>query len=1157
MTYSFAPVADGRLQARPSTLSAAYSQISRFKDPIMAMPHFVQDWFSEREEFDRTIEPMFNAISEDLMQTKSEHLFNKKKELHRQDLKDRNVFQNVTFGQNFTAAFLNPTSYVPIFRALKAGTILGGATNFALTAGTVAAAEEVPRALVYDNYDPREGAFYVASNAVFGFGFGGVVKGAQVAITNGFDTSHRALNLHAQSIREQEIFIKKEQDLPRLSKKVRNQYAKQNDSALRARSIAVHGQAMGKQKNIDAILRGNAPAGFNPNAKAIETMQREVNSLLNIRDKINTELGARRLDKGLSKVDNPYSLAKSFYDTIDFMPTPMKTILRRTAKTTDSRNFKNALNNFHRTALLIANDSSLLYSGAQFGLTLPASVAIKNNLRKADLYSFEKGITTLWQKHYDMKETMFFPETRQKTSGKGVGLDDWIDALNIRRIAGDINNLTTEESSAIELIEQYFKRMKQEGLDSGVLGSTAFLGMRVVAKETEIDLAQVKLQTVLAKDPPTSAKALADREDQIKYWQDRVKGLQNEFGELKTNLEYLKTADFKTSGPSEPFFMREFNSEAIAKDELGPKIFRKTLLEHVRENPNGFEYNKKSGLWEAKDFSNKPAAQSNYVDAIIRGIIADPDGTTGVTRDSVHYPSRSLTIPNKDILPFINTSVRDIIRKYNIKIGSKIDFANQFGNKTFKEVSDEVTDDLITNGMSVKEANALRKNLTILYRRVTATSISDPTSLTNRSVQFLKEFTSLNYLGSAGPTALGDIPKIIMEQGFRNSAKGLVAIFDSPEFNKQFKQVKEIYGEALELSLGFVQRQILEESGSTVGSKAWDSVKQGGFILNGLGPMTVGLKGLSGVLSVHRFVDTSIRVSNGSASKFDLEYLARHGIDVITAKEIAKAPVERTQGLSKGLIVSNIEEWSNKGISLETQIKFKAAVNQSINNTILSSSPATRFTYADGSIFLPVNQATKMFPLFKEDPDFPGYVRLESGVMTLPFQFYNWSMSAATNILHTAAQGQIKNRYGGFAAMLGIGYLMAKIRTPEYVWDELTSEQKFLSAIERSGISSVYGDVTINSVRALTQAGFNDPNNDPLNLAFYGKDGYSEAATTILGSGVSTIKDFSDGVIDVYSGDYGSALKEFYLMLPYTEFFWLKEDSRAMINNVARSIDSD
>ena len=220
------------------------------------------------------------------------------------------------------------------------------------------------------------------------------------------------------------------------------------------------------------------------------------------------------------------------------------------------------------------------------------------------------------------------------------------------------------------------------------------------------------------------------------------------------------------------------------------------------------------------------AAQAQYVDAIIKGILADPDGTAAASRRSVHYPSRSLTIGNKEILPFINTSVRDIVRKYNVRMGSKIDFANAFNNRTFKEVADQVTDDLITNGMTVKKANELRKNLAILYRRVTATSITDPTSLTNRSVQFLKEFTSLNYLGSAGPTALGDIPKVIMEQGFRPMLKGLVNIFDDPNWEKQFYQVREIYGEALELSLGFVQRQILEESGSTLGSATWNSINK-------------------------------------------------------------------------------------------------------------------------------------------------------------------------------------------------------------------------------------------------------------------------------------------------------------------------------------------
>lgn len=1154
MTYSFAPVAGGTLQSQQSTLSASYAQISRFKDPILSIPYFVQDWFAEREQFDRTIEPIFGPIAEDLRLTKTKKLFEKKKQLHLKNMTDRNIFQNVTFGQNMLGSIANPTSYIPIFRAMKAQTMLGGATNFSITAGAVAGAEELPRAFVYADYDPVESGFYISSNVALGFLFGGTIKGVQKGLTASFDTSHRALNLHAQTIREQENFLKIENDLPNLAKKERK-YAKASDLEVRSQAMSAHMSAMAKQKLVDRIRRGNPPEDFDPSLKAIESIERDIAAILRERDLYNQELNLRRFDKGLSQIDNPYSLAKSFYDAVDILPTPMKTILRTTAKKNSSKQFKSALNNFHRTALVLAGDGSTLVTGQKFGMSIPASVAIKNNLRRADLYTFEKSLTELWQKTYDMKQTMFFPETRQMTSGKGIALDDWIDDLNRRRILKD-TNFNTEEAAAVQIIENFFKKMEDEGLNSGVIGSTNFLEQRVRQKEIDTDNAKLKLETVKQKEIPDYLKGKKRKEaeenlkNQIKYWENRVKELQDNVSELQQNLDFLKTATFSTSGAKEPYFMREFDSEAITIDERGPKLFRKILLEHVEKNPNGFEYNTKSGLWEPKELKSA-ADQAQYVDSIITGILSESDGTASSLRRSIHYPSRNLTIANSEILPFINTSVRDIVRKYNVKMGSRVDFANAFGDRTFKEVADEVTDDLISAGMSITKANELRKNLTILYRRVTGTSISDPTSLTNRSAQFLKEFTSLNYLGSAGPTALGDIPKIIMEQGFRPMVKGLVNIFDDPNWEKQFKQVKEIYGEALELSLGYVQRQILEESGSTVGSKAWDSIKQGGFILNGLGPMTVGLKSLSGTLSVHRFVETSLKVADGSASKFDLEYLARHGIDVVKAKEIAKAPVQR----SKGLIISNLEEWSQNKISLETQLAFKAAVNQSVNNTILSSSPATRFTYADGSIFIRESVAKRLFPNFKPDEDFPGYVRLESGVMTLPFQFYNWSMSAATNILHTAAQGQIKNRYGGFAAMLGIGYLMAKIRTPEYVWDELTSEQKYLAAIERSGISSVYGDLAMNTVRALTQAGINDSANDPLNLAFYGKDGYAEAATTVLGSGVSTIKDFSDGVIDIYSGEYGSALKEFYLMLPYSELFWLKEDSRAMIDRVAKSID--
>ena len=107
--------------------------------------------------------------------------------------------------------------------------------------------------------------------------------------------------------------------------------------------------------------------------------------------------------------------------------------------------------------------------------------------------------------------------------------------------------------------------------------------------------------------------------------------------------------------------------------------------------------------------------------------------------------------------------------------------------------------------------------------------------------------------------------------------------------------------------------------------------------------MTVGLKSLAGSLSVHRFIDMAGRVNDGSASKFDLEYMSRYGLSVDMMREIAqKAPTQQT---GQGLNVANITEWSNAGIRGSTIATFQAAVSKTVANTILSSTPVTRFTY--------------------------------------------------------------------------------------------------------------------------------------------------------------------------------------------------------------------
>ena len=389
-----------------------------------------------------------------------------------------------------------------------------------------------------------------------------------------------------------------------------------------------------------------------------------------------------------------------------------------------------------------------------------------------------------------------------------------------------------------------------------------------------------------------------------------------------------------------------------------------------------------------------------------------------------------------------------------------------------------------------------------------------------------------------------------MENGFKDVFKGSLAQLSDRKIQDQWGDIKEIYGEALELSLGITQQRILEDTGSNVGSNVWKEIKDIGFIANALGPMTVGLKTISGTLSIHRFLDIANRVGkNEKLSEFELELAARYSLDPRKLKEIATAPFEKTKS---GLYVANISDWAEAGISTETIVAFRSAVSTNIANTVLTSTPATRFTYADGDVLLNIATARKIFPSIKEHPDFPGYARWESPIMTLPFQFYNFSMSAMNNILHTAAQGQLKSRYAGFASMLGMGYVLAQIKTPSWAWDEMDYDQRFMAAVERSGITAIYGDVTLNSIRVAVQLGLNDPSNDLVKLPYYGETGVTNAMTTLLGAGPSTIKDIIDASIHVGRGEYRDALKEAYLTLPLTEVFWIKDDSRSLIDYASR-----
>lgn len=1132
--YYGAPVSGVRAERPVNVGQVTRSSISWLKDPLVTMMQYDRD--APREPFDEDIDPIFDPIKDELRQMPSVKERQVKMDFYLRDLADRNVFSRATVGQLIVGGFLNPTNAVPVVRAVKSATALGSAVNLAITAGGISAAEEALRYSELPGYDPLEGAFNVGSSALLGGFIGyGAIKAKNV-LKDAADSAHRRLGMHQQTILEMESFVEREALLKQMVSGSRPR-GKENTEYLRSKSLQLTQLIEGKQLVIKRAEAGD----LDLDESAIETIRGQIASFTSERQGILDELNVRRFDEGLSNIDDPYGLASSFFDFVDIMPTPSKTIARYKLPKNASNKAKEAVNKMKRASLLLAGDSSLLYAGQKLGLTLPPSVDVATKLRRGELVQMESELSKVWAKATD---AVIGSSIVRKLPGTGDTLDDWINAVNIKRIKKD-PTMTPLEKEAAEIIGRYTAKIRDEAVMYDVLGSKPFL-------ESRVTVLSEHLQYVKDTYNKISSSARAKKyPDQIEYWKGRVEEAERRLLEVENSLDFVSNSKLKPTGSDEPWFMRQWNNERVAADEKGPKILRQTLTNYVRQNPYGIEYDNLSGLYKRRDLTGDIAAQDRYVDTVIKSIMTDNDASSSATSRSNRYPSRTINIPNSEVLDFINTDFRDVMRTYTMRIGPKIEFSKQFGNRSFEDVRDEYTDDLIASGVKVKDALELSKNFTILYQRVTATSLSDPTSLTNRSVQFLKEFTSLNYLGSAGVSATGDVAKIVMDHSFKDIGRALVATFDNKQFQKQFADIKNVFGEATELSLGVTQARILEDTGARTANNFWTGVKNVGFIANALGPMTVALKSLSGNLSVHSFIQIAEEVSSGAASKFSLDKVSRYGLSIEQLKEIAtKAPFERTKN---GLIIANIQDWPAAGVSAETIASFRAAVSQSISNTILSSSPATRFTYADGSIFIPIKQARKIYPNATESEDFKGYVRIESGVMTLPFIFYNWSMSATTNILHSAAQGQIKSRYSGFAAMLGFGYLLAKARTPEWAWNEMDEDQKMMAAIERSGIGAIYSDIALNSIRVGVQSGLNNPDNDSVRLPFYGKDGYAEAATTILGAGASTVKDFTDASTKMYQGEYGQALKEFYLMLPLTELFWLKEDSRAMIDYATKN----
>ena len=253
---------------------------------------------------------------------------------------------------------------------------------------------------------------------------------------------------------------------------------------------------------------------------------------------------------------------------------------------------------------------------------------------------------------------------------------------------------------------------------------------------------------------------------------------------------------------------------------------------------------------------------------------------------------------------------------------------------------------------------------------------------------------------------------------------------------------------------------------------------------------------------------------------------------------------EKEEGIK---LVANKEFDARHKDAEETVSQFRVALNSGVLNTIMSGTPADKPIITDGVVYIPINVARPFG--FAEDPKIKGYARIENGLMGLPFQFYSYTLANVNKTVGSLAQGQIKNRALGISTSLGLAYLSLKLRTADFVWEEMSAQDKFARSFDMSGVMALYSDLMYTSMHTSLALGGPNITGGILSPKFPQQPSTLDAVMGLAGAGPSWASDVGRGMYQFANGELGEGAKQIARNAPFARLWFLKDD----VNQITRA----
>ena len=543
-------------------------------------------------------------------------------------------------------------------------------------------------------------------------------------------------------------------------------------------------------------------------------------------------------------------------------------------------------------------------------VTLSADSGFSLNLHKLGLtegpstYQQAKIMDGEWVSAHSELVKLYGNSVKMRVKNPGdfkepvLSQDAWYREALRKRTTGE--KAKGAEAEAIEIINTFFKKWEERLESVGLIGSRR----RIESLVAEGRIRKDRIVNDFTKYKNPKARWVEDHNARL----DR---LDAQLEEWEVSLAAMADESFAPV-KGEEFLPRYWNKDYIIANR---ESFAKILFDWYSQNPYTYQLDGKM-KWKRIDLNDTNEDIAERVEKTINNIleISDAEDVPNVgAGKSKHLKHRKLDIPNELVWDYMVQDPLAIMKGYTHKTAAKYQFAKMNNSKSVHEVLDEIIHNMHVAGNSAKEIDKYRKDYYHLYQRIVTSPMErSPDRWDNRTAFYLKEAAQLNYLGSAGISAIPDFAKIIMEHELGDVIKGLQTILKSKEIIYTAKEAR-LVGEAIELIQGNSHLRLVDDITNDIRSSSkYDKVKNTFYLANGLAPITQIAKTLDSVIRGHSLIDMSRKVAMpekyGKASKMEKEYLARYNIDQNAAIEIANSPYEVTD---KGFILPNTQAWEN------------------------------------------------------------------------------------------------------------------------------------------------------------------------------------------------------------------------------------------------------